>query len=207
MLRIIVVALVVLVAAMMLMPRNGELIAPPEVATVLPQPRELPAVAFVDQAGMPFAIEDLAGRYSLLFFGFTNCPDICPLTLQVLAQATAEIEARAPDLVPQVVLVSVDPQRDTPKRIRSYVTGFDPRFIGVTAPDNALEPLLGTMGVMVHKDVTDDGQYTVVHNGTVFVLDDAGRWVALFGGSSHEASVIASDYLRIRLRAREPAPQ
>lgn len=199
MLRIIVVGLVVLVAALMLMSRDRQLVAPPAAATVLPEPRELPAVDFVDQSGAPFATSDLAGNYTLLFFGYTNCPDICPLTLQVLAQALGQLEARAAALVPRVVFVSVDPQRDTPERIRAYLNGFDSRFVGITASDSVLEPLLKTMGVMVHKDVHDGEQYNVTHNGTIFVLDPDGRWIALFGGSTHDAATIATDFQRIRL--------
>jgi len=199
MLRILVVALVVLVAALMLIPRDGQLVTPPAVATVLPEPRSLPDVAFVDQSGSPFATADLAGEYTLLFFGYTNCPDICPLTLQVLAQALGQIEARAPAAVPRVVFVSVDPARDTPERIAAYLGGFDSRFVGLVASEAALAPLLTTAGVMVHKGASEGQTYNVTHNGTVYVLDPAGRWIALFGGAAHEASDIATDYLRIRL--------
>jgi len=199
MLRILVVALVVLVAALMLLPRDRALVNPPAVATVLPEPRELPNVRFLDQSGSPFTTRDLAGNYTLLFFGYTNCPDICPLTLQVLAQAIGRIEARAPALVPRVVFVSVDPHRDTPDRIRAYLNAFDDRFIGITASDATLEPLLSTTGVMVHKSVSDGEPYNVTHNGTVYVLDADGRWIALFGGSSHDAATIATDFQRIRL--------
>lgn len=203
MLRILVIGLVVLVAALYLIPREGDIVAPPAAATVLPEPRDLPDLAFVDRKGEAFGVDRLAGDYSLMFFGYTNCPDICPLTLQVLSQALDEIAARAPNLVPRVVFVSVDPQRDTPERIAAYVGAFHPDFIGLTATDEALAPLLGTMGVMVHKDVQDGEAYNVVHSGTIYVLDSDARWVALFGGSDHDASVIASDYLRIRLGARE----
>src|SRR5262245_31915626 len=94
MLRILVIALVVLVAAMFLLPR-GERGAPPQTATVLPTPRALDDVSFVDKTGQPIRLSDLEGGFSLLFFGFTNCPDVCPLTLQVLAATRAEIVARA----------------------------------------------------------------------------------------------------------------
>lgn len=203
MLRILVVGLVMLVAALLLLP--DEPVPPPDVATVLPEPRELPATSLIDHDGGAFSTTDLAGEFTLLFFGFTHCPDICPLTLQVLAAARTEIESRAPALTPRVVFVSVDPHRDTPDRIRAYVRNFHPEFVGVTAADETLAPMLGTLGVMVHKNELDGERYNVVHNGTVYVLDAAGRWIALFGGSSHDPSTLATDFLRIR-RAPSRSP-
>ena len=207
MLRILVIGLVLLVATMMLMPRGRVPVLSPETATVLPTPRELPAVQLIDQDANAFTTEMLAGQFSLMFFGFTQCPDICPLTLQVLANVRSELETRAPALVPQLVFVSVDPYRDTPNRIRNYLANFDPDFIGVTASDDALAPLLEALGVSVHKTEQDGEYYNVVHNGTIYVLDNQSRWVALFGGSSHDPAVVASDYLRIRQGNRAVANQ
>jgi protein SCO1/2 len=198
MLRILVVGLLVLVVAMLLMPRNRIAVPAPEVATVLPSPRELPAVMLTDAAGDPLTLADLSGEYTLLFFGFTNCPDVCPLTLQVLAGVRAALEARAPALVPQVVFISVDPLRDTPERIGQYLRNFHSDFIGATAPDDVLAPLLETLSVMVHKTEQDGVNYNVVHNGTIYVLDQDARWIGLFGGSSHDADTVATDYIRIR---------
>jgi len=99
------------------------------------------------------------------------------------------------------VFVSVDPQRDNPDRIRDYLANFDPDFLGLTAADEVLAPLLETLGVVVHKDEQDGEYYNVVHNGTVYLLDASGQWIGLFGGSEHEASQIASDFLRIRSRS------
>jgi protein SCO1/2 len=203
MLRILVVALVLLVAAMLMVPRNRDTMpgAPGsevQTATVLPQPRPLPEFGLTDTSGREFTRASLRGRYRLLFFGFTHCPDICPLTLQVLATAVDEIAARAPELVPEVVFVSVDPHRDSPDRIRDYLRNFDAQFIGVVGSDAALEPLVQALGVTVHKVETDGEHYNVMHNGTVFVIDADAALVAIFGGSSHEAQAIVSDYLRIR---------
>lgn len=198
MLRILVIALVALVAVLFLLPRP----APPvgasvAVATVLDAPRELPAVAMTDARGRDFSIADLAGRPALVFFGYTNCPDICPITLAVIAQAMQQLGTEADAKLPQVLFVSVDPARDSPETIRAYLRGFDETFIGATAPDAALAPLLQTFGVTVHRQASDNGAYNVTHNGAIFVLDDAGRWIALFGGSSHRAETIAADYLAL----------
>jgi protein SCO1/2 len=198
MLRILVVALVVLVAAMFLLPR-GQRGAAPQNATELPQPVPLADVRFVDKSGRETHLSDLKGEFTLLFFGFTNCPDVCPLTLAMLAQARADIASRAPRLTPRVLFVSVDPQRDTPERIAAYLNGFDPEFLGVTAPDAELAPLLKTLGVAVERHEHGGANYNVVHNSAVYVLDHNAEWIAVSTGP-HDPKVVASDYLRIRQR-------
>lgn len=204
MLRILVVGLIVLVAAMFLLPR-GERGMPPQTATLLPEPRVLADVPFVDTSGEPRRFVDLHGDYTLLFFGFTNCPDVCPLTLKMLADARAEIVRRAPRLAPRVLFVSVDPNRDSPERIGAYLQAFDPTFEGVTASDAELEPLLDALGVGVEKHSHGGESYNVVHNSAIYVLDPNARWIAVSTGP-HDPAVVATDFLRIRQRhgARPP---
>lgn len=168
------------------------------VATVLDAPRELPEVAMVDKNGEPFTLDKLAGKPALVFFGFTHCPDICPLTLAVLAEAMRSL--RAEDAAPTILFVSVDPARDTPARIKAYVETFDAEFIGATADEATLAPLIAALGVSVHTVREGDDVYNVVHNGTVYVLDAAGHWAAIFGGSAHRTEDIVGDYLALRER-------
>jgi protein SCO1/2 len=198
MLRILVVALVVLVAAMFLLPR-GQRGEPPQTATVLPEPRALADVRFVDKAGADTRLSDLKGDFTLVFFGFTHCPDVCPLTLSLLAEVRADVASRAPRWTPRVLFVSVDPNRDTPERIAAYLNGFDPEFLGVTASDAELEPLLGALGVAVEKHAHGGENYNVVHNSAIYVLDPNAEWFAVTT-SPHDPKVIATDYLRIRQR-------
>lgn len=200
MLRILIVALVMLVAAMLLLPRARDAVPAPETATVLEPAPALPEFALTDDAGRPFTTASLRGDYRLLFFGFTYCPDICPLTLQVLASAVSTLREQAPALAPEVVFVSVDPKRDSAQRIRAYLNNFDAAFRGVTGPDQDLEPLIKALGLTVHKTEIDGDHYNVVHNGTIFVIGPNAELVAVFGGSSHETAAIVSDYLRIRRR-------
>jgi protein SCO1/2 len=205
MLRILVVGLVVLVAAMFLLPRNERGQAPQN-ATELPEPRPLADVSFTDKSGGATRLGDFKGEFTLLFFGFTNCPDVCPLTLNMLAQARADIASRAPRFKPRVLFVSVDPNRDTPERIAAYLNAFDPEFAGVTASDAELEPLLKALGVAVERHDHGGGNYNVVHNSAVYVLDQNAEWIAVSTGP-HDPKVLASDYLRIRQRhsgARRP---
>jgi protein SCO1/2 len=205
MLRVLVVALVVLVAAMFILPR-GQRGAAPQTATELPEPRTLADVRLVDDAGRPTSLHEYKGDFTLLFFGFTNCPDVCPLTLAMLAQARAEIAAQAPAFTPRVLFVSVDPNRDTPERIAAYLDGFDPAFEGVTAPDAELAPLLAQLGVAVEKHAHGGESYNVVHNSAVYVLDPNADWIAVSTGP-HDPKVLAADFLRLRQRhagARPP---
>jgi len=206
MLRILVIALVVLVAAMFLLPR-GERGAPPQTATILPETRALPAVELTDHRGEALTLGAPRDDFTLLFFGFTNCPDVCPLTLRILADARAEIARRAPQFTPRVLFISVDPHRDTPERIEAYLKGFDPEFIGATASDARLEPLLDTLGVAVEKHEHGGEQYNVVHNSAIYVLAPGGDWIAVSTGP-HQAATIAADYLKIRqrYRAKQPPP-
>ena len=123
------------------------------------------------------------------------------LTLSMLAQARADIAQRAPRFTPRVLFVSVDPARDTPERIAAYLNGFDAEFAGVTAPDAELAPLLAQLGVAVEKqhDHGGGGNYNVVHNSAIYVLDPNAEWIAVSTGP-HDPKVFASDYLRIRQR-------
>lgn len=181
---------------------------PPVAATLLEPPPELPDVRLTDRAGEAFTSEQLHGRFNLLFFGFTHCPDICPLTLAVLARMGAEWNTPHID-VPQVVFVSVDPARDDPERIEAYLAHFDPAFQGVTGPREDMDPWLKALGVAVHIDPHAVGEpYAVTHNSTVYVVGPGGELIAVFS-PPHDAAVIAADFLRIRdhyLRTRAADP-
>lgn len=196
MLRVLVVGLVLLVAAMFVMVRPGTRVQRPEVATVIEAPRPLPEFELADTAGRPFTRADLEGGMHLLFFGFTNCPDVCPLTLQTLAQVAPRLEQRFGEAAPGVVFVSVDPARDTPERIAAYLENFDAPFTGVSGDDAALAPLLEILGVAVHKQAVEGESYNVTHSGHVFVIGPDARWRAVFRPSS-SADTIVSDYARI----------
>jgi len=195
-LRILVVALVALVAVVALVPRRS--VPPPEEATEWPQQRALPAVSFTNQEGQAFSTADLTDQFSLVFFGFTNCPDICPLSLAVLAQAKQQLEA-ANRSVPRVVLVSVDPARDTPSALTQYLDRFDPDFMGLTASEAALAPLLDALGVSVMKQSLGGRQYNMTHNPQVFVVAPNGNVIATLS-SARSADAVVRDYQRIRAR-------
>jgi protein SCO1 len=198
MLRILVVGLVVLVAVMFMMPRAP---SPTSAATLLAEPRALPSVELVDTHGSRLDLDAFRGRFTLLYFGFTQCPDVCPLTLKALADVRAKLAERAPQAVPQVVFVSVDPERDTPAAIAEYLGHFDASFVGATAPDARLAPLVAALGVTVEKHHHGGDHYNVTHNDTIYVLGPNAELVAVASGP-HDPATLASDYIKILQRYR-----
>jgi protein SCO1/2 len=141
---------------------------------LLPQPRPVADIVLVDQDGATTSTAALKGKWSLLFFGYTFCPDICPTTLAQLHK----VLGRLPEDVRQqlrVVFVSVDPNRDTPQRIKQYVGFFDPAFQGWTGDPGALAELANAVSIPFIAPDTRQPGYTVSHSGNLAILDPQGR--------------------------------
>jgi len=165
-------------------------------ATLLDPARPLPPMAFIDQNGQPFGLEQLRGHWSILFFGFTFCPDVCPTTLALLAQVEKKLGDLPAEQRPHIVLVSVDPRRDTPERLAQYVKSFSPTFTGITGEQTAVQEFALKMGVPVAITEQADGNYTVDHSAAIFVIDPNGALRAL-SSTPHEVPIIAEDYRSI----------
>ncbi|MBX2826064.1 MAG: SCO family protein, partial [Gammaproteobacteria bacterium] len=137
----------------------------------------------------------LEGKWNLVFFGFTHCPDVCPLTLSTVRQAVDEIrkDSSVPD--PQVVFVSVDPKRDTPEKLNQYVAFFDPSYIGLTGELNNIYELTRPMNIVVQftADEENPESYTVDHTASIFLIDPQLRVRGSFKGP-HETEIIIDDY-------------
>ena len=175
-----------------------------ESATLFATPRALPVFSLTDQDGRPFGRTDLEGQWSILFFGFTHCPDVCPSTLATLAAARRELADLPEAAQPRVVLVTVDPERDTAEKLRAYVAFFDPAFAGVTGTPDAIASLTAQMGVAVRQGERDEfGNYTVDHTAALFLVDPDGALVGIFS-TPHTPDGIAHDYRRI-LQAKRVA--
>ncbi|MDU9027929.1 SCO family protein [Pseudomonas mediterranea] len=141
---------------------------------LLPQARTLPEVKMTDQDGQPVAVDGLKGKWSLLFFGYTFCPDICPTTLAQLRQIKSELPKEAVDKL-QIVLVSVDPNRDTPKQLKQYLGYFDPQFKGLTASSiEDLQKLANAVSIPFIPADTSKPNYTVDHSGNLAVIGPDG---------------------------------
>jgi protein SCO1/2 len=157
--------------------------APPAFATVWPSPKPLAEFHLVDQGGSEFTKNRLSGQWSLMFFGFTNCPDICPATLQQLAIANKNLEeAGLP--VPDIIFVSVDPERDTPDVLTTYVSHFAGDILGVTGDITELTRLTSSIGIFFEKAELptgdDSGNYSVDHSAVVLVINEDGAIHASF---------------------------
>ncbi len=167
----------------------------PDALIVLPEPRVIADFALVDDSGQPFSLADFRGRWSVIFFGFTSCPDVCPNTLFQLKQVRASLAEDLPsDRLPDVYLVSVDPERDTPEKLAGYLEYFDPEFIGLTGPDLQLRPLTMQLGVMYHVEPHETGatEYTVDHSAALLVLDPEARLYGVFP-APHDTERLAAD--------------
>lgn len=147
--------------------------------------------------GTPFDLADLIGDPVLLFFGYTFCPDICPLTMMELTAAKKALEKESPALGAElkVVFVSVDPQRDSLARLEPYIHAFDTRFFGVRVPETELEALKQGYGLYTgpaEGHSLDDEYYLLDHTSKVFLIDREGNWRALFSADV-TAEALAED--------------
>jgi protein SCO1/2 len=195
-LRIAVLVIVAFAAGLLL----ARLLAPQppqtERATLLPEPRAVPPLAMVDQDGRPLPPDFFTGHWTIVFFGFTQCPDICPTTLATLAQARRQLADLPAEQQPRVLLVSVDPERDPPERLAAYVRFFDPSFLAATGPAEATAAAAAAFGVPYARVTTPEGGYTMDHGSGLFVVGPGGSMVAYLS-APHEAATIARDYRRI----------
>lgn len=165
--------------------------------TYIAPARALPDFSLIDQQGRAFGPERLKGRWSLVFFGYTNCPDFCPTTLTTLAGLEKHLRAAGAAVRPQVIFVSVDAKRDTPAQLARYVPYFDPEFIGVTAADQrTIESFAAQLGVAVALAPRPDGSYTVDHSAAIFVVDPGGKLEAVLTGPFN-AGALQTDFERI----------
>jgi protein SCO1 len=130
------------------------------------------SLELTDHTGKPRRLEDFRGKAVVLFFGFTHCPDVCPTTLAETAAALRSLGADAEKV--QVLLVTVDPERDTQEALAKYVTAFDPRFLGLRGDLAATQRVAKEFKIYFEKRKSGD-TYTVDHSGQSYVIDPAGR--------------------------------
>lgn len=137
----------------------------------------MPALEFdlVDESGEAVRAEELSGKPTLLFFGFTHCPDVCPTTLTRLSAAIKRLDEAQRDEV-QVLFVSVDPARDTPDVMKRYTEAFGPQFIGLTGERARIDALTNRYRVTYEYGEKDArGNYNVSHSSSVFAFDNQGE--------------------------------
>ena len=148
--------------------------------SIWPDPQPLPGFELTDHLGNSFGPEQFRGHWTLVFFGYTSCPDICPTTMIPLAGMVAEIE-KTGAVAPQVVMVSVDPQRDDTDSLAKYVQSFNDDFIGANGDEAQLYAFALNMGAMYSKEEANlEGGYDVAHSASVFLVDPQVRKYGLF---------------------------
>jgi protein SCO1/2 len=173
--------------------------APVELATgtYIHPSRTLPDFSLIDHHGQTFGLAQVRGHWSMMFFGYTNCPDFCPTTLTTLAALEKRLRSDAAPVRPRVIFMSVDAKRDTPEQLAKYVPYFDPEFIGLTAASQSdVEAVAAKLGVGVIITPKADGTYSVDHSGAIFVLNPQGRLAAVLTGP-FSVDALESDFRRI----------
>jgi protein SCO1 len=134
--------------------------------------------SLVDQNGKPFTDENLKGKWNLVFFGYTHCPDVCPTTLNDLSLALEQLGAKKSEV--GIVFISVDPDRDTPAVLKSYVEAFGGPIEGLTGPDDAVAKAAQDYKVYYAKHPRSDGGYDMDHSALIYIMDPQGRFTATF---------------------------
>ena len=136
--------------------------------------------SLVGTGGKPVTDRDFRGRYMLIFFGFTHCPDICPAELQVIAQALEQLGDKAKTVVP--IFITLDPERDTPEAMANYVKSFGPNFVGLTGSPEAIAAAAKAYRVAYSKVENKEsaGDYSVDHSALVYLMDREGRYMTHF---------------------------
>ncbi len=165
--------------------------ATPEVQAILwPAARDVADFSLRDQHGRAFGKDDLKGHWSLLYFGYLQCPDICPTTLQSLGRMRKLMADSGPvGDIPQMIFVSVDPKNDTPERIAGYLAFFDKQLIGLSGAADQLERLANSLGIIYAEHVEPNGVRSMEHTTSVIVVDPQGHGVAALAGS-HQPGVM-----------------
>jgi protein SCO1/2 len=134
--------------------------------------------SLVDQNGKPFTDSDLKGKWQLVFFGYTHCPDVCPTSLNDLSLAIDKLGAKKSEVV--IVFISVDPERDTPSVLKSYVEAFGGPIVALTGSPEAVAQAAKVYRVYFAKHPTAGGGYDMDHSALIYVMDPQGRFTATF---------------------------
>jgi len=184
---VILLALGIIVLGATLVARQGPSTAPgwsnapPELRAIMwPEPLPIGKFQLLDQRERPFGPADLQGRWTFLFFGYLQCPDVCPMAMQILRDYRKVLAAEYPGLDHQVVFVSVDPEYDRPAQIAAYMNHFDPEFIGLSGSAEALAGLAGPLAIKYYEYFDDHGRRSIDHTSSIMIVDPQGRVLGAF---------------------------
>lgn len=168
--------------------------------TVLQDPRQIDSFSLTGTHNKVFNNESLQGKWTMIFFGFTQCGYLCPTTMAELAKTYRTLEEKGVKPLPEVVMVSIDPDRDSLTKLSNYVTSFNPHFRGARGDEASIKKMTHELGVAYVK-VTSPGavttdNYDIQHSGAVMLFNPHGQLVAFFT-SPHQADLLAQDYEKL----------
>jgi protein SCO1/2 len=131
-----------------------------------------------DQSGKHVSDKDFRGRYMLIYFGYSFCPDVCPTTLAVMAQALEKLGDRSQRIAP--ILITIDPERDTPKVLEDYVKAFGPSFVGLTGTPDEIKIVEKKYRVYAVKKPLEGGNYGMDHSSVIYLMGPDGKLVSFY---------------------------
>ena len=167
----------------------------------IPEGKPLADFALTEAGNTPFSLDNFKGKWSFLYFGYTYCPDACPMALGQLKATDKLLDEKGISQDNAYLLISVDPRRDTPERLAEYTQFFNPKFSGATGAAEELDKLAKPLGVYyeVPEDPEDPENYLVNHSSAIVLINPAAQLQAMFT-VPHEPAKIAEDFAAIRQR-------
>ncbi len=165
--------------------------------TLLDTPRVVQPFSLTGTDHKPFNNDSLRGSWTMVFFGFTNCGSVCPTTMAELGKMYRLLAEQGITPLPQVVMISVDPERDSLEKLGHYVTAFDAHFSGARGDEDSIKAMTRDMGIayikVAGKNIHDPENYDIEHTGTVMLFNPQSELVAFFT-TPHQADLLAKDY-------------
>lgn len=193
---------IALLALLLLSSPSYAALPEPERVRVLQTPVEVPDTALIDEDGNPCRLSDLRGRVALVFFGFTNCPDVCPMALNRMRLLERSGGGDLAEVA--YVMISVDGERDEPQVLKDFLDSYSPRFIGLTGQPDALKSVAAGFRAAFFKGSSGAKGYTVSHSPQIFAVDAEGRLRAEFYDATTEAMREVTQALLQEAKAESP---
>ncbi|CAM2749550.1 SCO1/SenC family protein [Legionella steigerwaltii] len=166
--------------------------------TYLENPRTVNRFSLTGIDDKSFDNKSLKGKWTLMFFGFTNCGYVCPTTMAELTKMYHILEDKGVKNLPRIVMISIDPERDNQEKLRGYVTSFHPNFYGARGDEESIKAMTREMGIayakVIEKGINDATNYDIQHSGALMLFNPHGELNAFFT-TPHHADLLAKDYL------------
>ena len=161
-----------------------------------PKPKQMNDFNTLDHNGTKFGVEQLTGKWSFIFFGYTHCPDVCPITMSVMADVYQKLMNEHKDI--QTIFASVDPDRDTTEKLAQYVSYFNEDFIGLGGDKEKVDSLTKQIGVAYYLNNAEQKEdYLVDHSASIFLFDPKARMIGKLS-APHESNKIIKQFTDIR---------